>query len=310
MLNEPTSVAGLRDRLLLVRSINDANELSEHAMVLLAEHARERHFAAGEVVQAEGEPIEHVHFVIRGQVEVTRKGAPLVIADDGGTVGMVSLLARDRWGVKAVARAPSHTLEIPAEVILDVYEESRSFLRAAIRYSTMGLLARRGNLPVPPGYQTPDDLGVYKKNPPTVVERIIELRQNPMFADRNLDAVVDIARAGEYFTAGPQTTLWEIGAAPSFYVAMAYGRIRCTTAGGETARVAGNYTLGLMDSLSRTPRTYTAITETEIQAVRVDVNAMLVVFETHHDLAMDLLANVSRQLLPADPEGSTSAPGR
>lgn len=298
MLNEPTSAAGLRDRLLLVRSINDTGELSEHAMVLLAEHARERHFAAGEVVREEGQPIEYVHMVVRGAILVTRKGHELVVADDGGTVGMVSLLARDPWGVKAVAQSPSHTLEIPAEVILDVYEESRSFLRAAIRYATMGLLERRGKLPVPDDYEAPDDLGVFRESPPTVVERIIELRTNPMFANRNLDAVVDIARSGEYFTAPPGTELWAIGDKPSFYVAMTYGRLACTTEEGTTARVAGNYTLGVMDGLSRTPRTYRAVTETEVQAYRVSVNSMLIVFETHHDLAMDLLANISRQLLP------------
>lgn len=299
MLNEPTpTVAGLRDRLLLVHSINSFGELSEHAMVLLAEHARERHFSAGEVLRDEGAPISVVHFVVRGEVVVSRKGAELVVAGDGGTIGMVSLLARDPWGVKAVARTPSHTLEIPAEVILDVYEESRSFLRAAIRYSAMGLLAGRGNLPVPPGYVPGDELGDYRDTPPTLVERIIKMRRNPLFADRNLDAVVDLARIGEYISYEPGETIWDLDEDSTFYIWMSYGRIRCTTAEGSSAAVTGNYTLGIMDSLSRTPRTYAAVPETEVQAVKVDVRGMLMVLETHHDLAMDLLATISRQLLP------------
>jgi CRP-like cAMP-binding protein len=302
MLNEPTTAIGLRDRLLLVHSINNLGELSEHAMVLLAEHAKERHFQAGELIRREGTPISVVHFVVRGEVVVSRKGTELIVAVDGGTIGMVSLLARDPWGVKAVARTPSHTLEIPAEVILDVYEESRSFLRAAIKYSALGLLGRRGNLPVSATYEPGDDLGVRAEQPPTLVERIIEMRTNPLFADRNLDAVVDLARIGEWVTIEPGTPVWEIGDEASFYLAMSYGRLRCTTADGKTACVAGNYTLGIMDSLGQSPRTYRAVAETELQGVKVDVRGMLVVLETHHDLAMDLLANISWRLLPHGPD--------
>jgi CRP-like cAMP-binding protein len=292
------SADGLRHRLLLLRAMNNFGELDDATMVLLAEHARERRFRADDIILREGEPIERVHLLVSGKIEVSRHGKVAALLDGSGTVGMLPLLARCPEGARAVALAASHTLELPTEVVLDLYEESFFFLRTAIRFSAMGLLERRGSLPVPPDYQPPADPGTYRETEPTLVERILSMRSNPLFADRNLDAVVDMARIGKPFRAAAGSTLWTIGEPADWHLAMSYGRIRCTNAAGESVTVAGGYALGIMDSLSRSSRCYTAVCDSEIQAVRVEVSDLLSVFETHHDLAMDLLAMISRQLLP------------
>ena len=84
-----------------------ASALDDAALVLLAEHARNRHFAEGELLLVEGQPVRSMYIVIEGQVTVTVRGSRIATVTPGRPVGVVSLLARDPLGAHAIADVDS-----------------------------------------------------------------------------------------------------------------------------------------------------------------------------------------------------------
>src|SRR5262249_30788266 len=97
MLSEPV-IAGLRERLMLMRRVNSFGRLNDHEMLLVAEHARVRSFPDGALALDEGS-LEHVHIVASGRFTVTRLGLRVADVDPGGAIGAISAMANDTHGV-------------------------------------------------------------------------------------------------------------------------------------------------------------------------------------------------------------------
>lgn len=292
MLNEPAG-AGLRERLLLLRRVNSFGRLSEHSMRLLAENARVRLFPAGTYALREGD-LDHVYVVASGQFEVTRDGKPVTTVNPGGVIGVVSMLARDTHGVSARAVVEAQALELPVDVMLDIFEESSTILRTALRIGSQQMLHVRGHGPLfpatigPPRPAPESELGL--------VERAIELSEHGMFAEWNANAIFDIARTARELELAPGQALWSAGefAGEAFHVVA--GELVCA----ERCRVpaAGpGAMLGLAEMFAELPRIHTPIARTRAVVLGVLLEDLYAALDTHRDLAFELLARLSRPLI-------------
>jgi CRP-like cAMP-binding protein len=308
MLTEEASAFGVRNRVLVLRSLESFSSLDERSLTLIAEHASYRRFAAGETVCVEGAPISFFHIVIEGQVTVTRMGHLVAVTGRSRGVGILSLLARDPNGVSAVADVDTRTLAVPVDAFLDGLEESFSLVRNSLRLQAGALLRKRGNLPARPDKPPPFAMGEYVARDRTLVERIIDLSRGGVWASCNLDAVVEVARRTTEIRVEPGEVFWKIGDPSSFWLRIDHGRVRCTAADGQLVDVGHRFVLGIMDSIAQQPRSYEARAETRVVAYKTELESFLGVLETHFDLARDFLGVLARALLEI-PETTPKAPG-
>lgn len=296
-------ITSVRDRVLLLRAMTALEPLGNRELILLAEHARPRRFRTGEVMLAEGRPVKAVHFVVEGVVKATVHDKLLSNVKRGYGVGFISLLARYEHGVHAVAATPVHTLEIPAEVMLNAYEESFALVRNTLRLEAGQLVRRRGDLPASLKSPPVVELGSYRERDLTLVERIIEYRKNPLFATASLDAIGELARSNVELRCEPGTVLWQLDAPSLFSLRIDYGRVRCTNRNGEHVDIGSGYVLGPLDCFAAQLRSYSARCETPVVADRTNAETFLAVLEAHFEVAMDLIAILARNHL----EGALSA---
>ena len=92
-------------------------------------------------------------------------------------------------------------------------------------------------------------------------------------------------------------TLWSSGDPTTFSVGLDYGVIRCSAPDGAETEVGAGFAIGVMDGFAQQPRAYTATAATPIVGFRIDVSVFMSVLESHLDLAMDMQAQLSRELL-------------
>ena len=203
--------ATLRERLLLLRAMEALRALDESSLILLAEHARVRRFRAGDIVIAEGGPIDAVHLVTSGQITVTVSGKTIAVVGPGYGAGFAPLLARIPTGVRAVADVATQTLEIAAEVLLDVYEQDFAFIRNVMRLQSRSILGVRDGLPADPANPPAVDLGTWRDVERTLVERVLAIHAQPIFQGASLDAVIELVRSDVEVRYAAGDRIWAAG---------------------------------------------------------------------------------------------------
>lgn len=291
------SRAGLRDRVLLLRSVENFLGLDEDAITRLAEHARHRAYRKGDVITVEGGPQESIHIVVEGEVSVIRKKSVQTM-NVGGGFGVLSAMAYAP-ARRAIAAVDTRTLEVPVTAFLIALEENFSLLRNALRMIGLTLLRARGSLPAHPAQPPSADPGVYFERPKTLTERLVELRQGP-FETMNLEAVVDLARRMVEHRIPAGHVLWSVGDPSSYSFHVDYGRVRCTAKDGSHMDVGTNFTLGVMDVWAAGPRSYEARAETDVIGYRVSYEDFSIILQMHPQVGLELLKNLSRVMLEGD----------
>ncbi len=292
---------GLRDRLLVMRSMPNFAALADQDLTFVAEHARERRFKKGELL-FDDERVDRLHIVLAGKVTVTRDGKLVTVIENNGAVGTLALLALDDGRWRAVADADTLVLTVPEAAVRAALKESFPFYRNSLRLTAMTILKRRGNLPMSPSGAAPAVPGERPDRQATLVERMIQLRtRGGPFASGNMDALIELARRTTEFEVPAGHVFWEIGDPSSSSLRIIYGILRCTAADGSAVRVGTEFVLGGMDAWSLQPRSYSAIAETDVVAYRTEVEDFLEVLELQPDLAVELLRTLARALIHMPP---------
>jgi CRP-like cAMP-binding protein len=295
MLTE-LSIQGVRDRMLLLRSLPAFEPLEDHALSLLAEHMRIRTCKPGEVLLSLGEPLHHVYVVLEGQVRWQRKGREPAFAERMDVVGWLTLMARDADGMSATTPRAAVVLELPAEALEHALEDDFGIARNSMRLGAMGVLAGRDQLPAPdppPAFE----MGVLRSEQRTLVERLIDMRRGQLFARANAEALIAIVRGSRELRFEPGTYIWRIGDPATFWFFVEYGRIRCTNPAGKVQDIGANFVVGIMDALAQVPRAYDVRTDTTVVVTRIELESFLGVLETHAELAREYLAMLSQIVL-------------
>ena len=297
MLHEMGDQLSVRDRLLALRSLDVFANLSVSSLNRLAETVQMRTFKEGDVLLVEGRPPPCVHILLQGRVRVERSGRLVAVVERGRGVGVLSILGRDEQGISAVALEQTTSFEISSTAFLAAYEHDFLLVRNALKLSAMSIINSRQGLPADPNNPPHVDLGVFREEPRTVVERMIEIRSGPLFQNCNIDAVIELARRGREMRLRAGETLWDLGSDPSYTVRADYGQIRCVNASGQSVDVGFDFTLGVMDSFAGQPRAYSATAVTDLVLFRIERDIMLAVLEGHFRLAMDIVAVLTEPLL-------------
>jgi CRP-like cAMP-binding protein len=285
---------GVRDRVLMLRTNPNFAPLEDDDLLRIARHAKLRKVRRGTVLSRQGDPLERVWLVTEGRVEVRQNDKLVADIRGQGGVGLLSLFAGFDVGPSAVAHEDSVLLELPAEVVRTNVFESFAIARNTLRLLAAGLLERRGRLPRVAGEP---EVGVWREREPTVVERVLMIRNGPLFGRAHLDAVAEIARRATEHRYPEGAELWQIGDQAAFSMRLEFGKVRCTNAEGESVVVGSGTVIGIMDALAGVPRAYEALALTPLITTRFEASTQLAVLEVHPELASALRMSLARLFL-------------
>ncbi|NUO49366.1 MAG: cyclic nucleotide-binding domain-containing protein [Polyangiaceae bacterium] len=289
-------ILGVRDNLLLLRSLPAFMSIEDAALNLLAEHARVRRVREGERILDPASPIDRVYVVIEGEVRWTRGARTPKVAGRHDVVGWIALMAREE-GIEAIAKTEAVVLELPAETLERALEDHFPIVRNTMRLGAASLVRARGNLPIDKAAAPPAQPGLRRETPRSLVERVMGMRTAPIFKRASVEAVIALARNWTAVRAEPGDILWRVGDDSSHWLIIDYGVVTTTSRDGDSVDVGSGFVLGILDSIARLPRSYEARAATEIVASRIELEGFLGVLETHFDLARDFIAYLAREAL-------------
>lgn len=296
-----STLRSLRDRMLALRSLPAFAGLRDETLLEVGEHARERRFRRGDLLLAPDEPLDRMYIVFAGKVTITYHGRPFMVVEGSGSVGILGVLAGVPTGWRAVADLDTLTLEIPAAAFMTILEEDFPLLRNTVRVIAGMVLESRGNLPVAPGRAEVPELGTFPDRDPTLVERIITIRTGRnLFATANMDALIEMCRRQRLERVPAGHVFFAVGEPSTFSMRINAGLVRCTAANGEHVDVGAEMVLGAMDAFAGRPRSYAARAETAVACSRTDAEDFLNVIEMHPILAVNMLRQMARTLIPSD----------
>jgi CRP-like cAMP-binding protein len=288
----------LRERALLLRTLPAFAALEDESLSLLGEHVRLRRYRAGARLLTAFEPLHHIYMVLEGRVRCRRPGHDQVsFAQRHDGVGFLSLMAREPDGVDAVVEDDALVLELPAEILEHILELDFAIIRNMLRNCAGALVERRGHLPVPPQRAPVAELGVRPERRRTMVERLIDMRDVPLFRRGNVEALIALTRRTEYVEVEAGHVFWQHGGAAPCWLVIEYGKVHCVNAAGVAVDVGANFVIGTMDAIAQRPRAYSAVAETEVVGNRIELASFMGVLETHFDLAREFAAFLAREVL-------------
>jgi CRP-like cAMP-binding protein len=288
----------LRDRTLLLRTLPAFAALEDDSLSLLGEHVRLRRYRVGDRLLTAFEPLHHVYIVLEGRVRYQRAGqAAASIARRNEVVGFLNLMAREADGIDAVVEEATIVLEFPAEILEHILELDFAIIRNMLRMGANALIELRAELPVAPERAPRLELGVRPERRRTMVERLIDMRDVPLFRRGNVEALIALTRRTEYVEAEAGHVFWKHGDVAPYWVVVEYGKVHCTNAAGAAVDIGSQFVIGIMDAIAQRPRSYSARAETAVVGSRIELASFMGVLETHFDLARDFAAFLARAVL-------------
>jgi CRP-like cAMP-binding protein len=288
----------LRDRMLALRSLSTFAGLRDETLLEVSEHSRERRFHPGDELLSPDVPVDRAYIVVSGKVVMSYKDKPWMVVETNSSVGMLAVIGREPLGWRATAERETTTLEIPAAAFLNSLEEDFPLLRNSLKVLAEFALELRGNLPVRHEMASPVAVGSFPERDPTLVERIIAMRQGrSIFATANMDALIELCRRMQLVRVQAGHVFFEVGEPSTFSLRVNSGRMRCTTATGEHVDVGSEMVLGAMDAFAGQPRSYSARAETALSCYITQSEDFLAVLEMHPSLAINMLGNMARSLI-------------
>jgi CRP/FNR family transcriptional regulator, cyclic AMP receptor protein len=165
----------------------------------IAEAMEDVRARAGEVVFEAGTPAEHYYFVVEGEVEMVRPGGAPWTVTGPGLVGVIDVALARPHVRKAVAKTDARILRLPAPIWFDALEDSFDLARSVIASMASAVLGLRMRPPPAGGFDPP----VATTAPAivhSVVDRILFLREVPIFRRASTQALTSLAEATEVVT--------------------------------------------------------------------------------------------------------------
>jgi len=303
LLGHEQHVTGPVERVLLLKRMAMVNTLSGAQLALVAEQIGERFFPKGSVLLREGEPPAALYFPVEGRVHLTSRGRVLGHARPGLAVAPFHVLARDEQGLGAVAETDTVALELPADTLVEIFDENFAILHHMIREVSRQIIEQVMKVPAAVAVLGAEAQAAEARGPVTppgeldLVERIFFLRRSPVFTDASIGALAQLSRGMTEVRLAAGTRLWREGEATGWGTLIVSGTVRCTSSHGHDFAAGPGVPLGSLDAMAQVPRWFDAVTETPVVALQGSVQALVDVFEDNFSMAMDYLAAISRWLL-------------
>ena len=292
------------ERLAYLHTVPLFSRLDPGELLALAEPCFERSFRPGALLTLGDRPVEVVHIIASGQVEVTDRGQVIRRLEERDSLGLLSALAHRARAPRSRALTRVTTLALPVRALEDLLEDRFSIFDSLLRGVCRALRSEQRELlgrPAPRPTAPPLDVDLDDR-----VDRIIAMQRALSFARDNPVALGQLARRVTPVTLTSGTVLWERDDPAAGAYVLVRGRLSCSD-GERTFHVNAAGTCGFVDALAEARRSYRAIASGTATLLRADREALLDVFEDHADLASGCLAMIAAELLDVLEQRASSA---
>jgi CRP-like cAMP-binding protein len=280
------------ERVLALRALREFETLTPTDLALIADLARPRRFAEGELLMRPGVPISGLHFLLEGEVRIDREGTTSQELGPREVVGDLAAMFRDAPAPRIVALEPSATLELVRTDIEEIFEDDFPIFLGALRS-----LARRLSLSTPVLTRARAVEPVTTSiGPLSLVDRVVALRRSMEFAGTEIEALADLAQQALDFSLPARGELWKLGDDADHFVVLIEGRVRAVTPRHSDLCFGPGHALGALESLSGAPRGYTVVADTDVRALRIDALVLLDLIEDNVALGSSLLCTIAQRL--------------
>jgi CRP-like cAMP-binding protein len=305
----PRMAVGQIERLLILRTFPGFAELAPEMVGVLADHTRERFFPAGSYLLRAGEPIDAIHFIVQGRVEMRRHGERYREMGPKSAVGGLAAFARDPHGYDVIALEDCVSLEERIDDAVDIFEDHFPILRGVMRALAREVMRLRRNDDPKAGFVETDDPGpACPPDPLDFVERMALIRESMTFAKTRVEAVADLARDAREVRMNAGETIWHEGDPPGDTYILVSGIVECRTDEGQRFRFGPGDVIGALDGMAMEPRWFTPTIIRDMVALKISSESMYDIFEDNFDIAMDLIEGMAIALMAMYDKQSGLAP--
>jgi len=290
-----------RERALYLKTLPYADRLQRDDVMMAALQMRERTFAPGEYLLEEGEPIDGMYIITKGEIELRQEGEKVGRLQAPTRVGLLGLLAgkassEQRSGAPGdiVAVHTVEALELPAELLSHLLEATFDFLLALIRWIAARLSQEAAATAVGSTcgkIDLGDELALY--------ERLRWLHESTLFAGTNLEALLELARNQNVVELDEGEFLWRAGSKVDTVCTLVDGCIELIVESPSGESPAGTEVvrerefLGLIPGLAGDPRGQSARADGPVVYLEMQLNVLLEVLSDHTAMAINLIENLA-----------------
>ncbi|MEL6195504.1 MAG: cyclic nucleotide-binding domain-containing protein [Myxococcota bacterium] len=283
------------ERLLALRSFPGLRDVAAASIAPMARYTVDRDFVSGEMILEEGSPVTTMHFVLDGQVEISRSGLPFRRIEPGQSFGSLAALAGVQEGVTAQTTKKTRTLELSVENLELVMLEHFDLLTAALTALGAATIHERMKLDGA-GYSTDIEEGTCPARDMSLIEKTVSLKDALFISRHRVDALIDLARSSQELRYKAGDVMWNWGDREKTVAHVVCGVISCVTKDDMHFRFGAGAFLGAMDAMTDEGRWFRATAQSDVVVLRFDIDDFIDIIEDHSYMAMELLRGISDDL--------------
>jgi CRP-like cAMP-binding protein len=283
------------ERELFMRSLLFGRPLASGAKQL-GRGMRERFFEAGSVLYEAGAPADYVYFIVSGQVRLSAPGVPDWEFGSSSVIGGVDADLERPYTRTARALSDVEALVLNNDDRLEVLEDNFEQTRGMIRFMAERLYQMTQQLPGTDSVRELDYAACPKREPLPLVERVLTLRESPIFSRCGIQALVSLAPLIEEEQFAPGQILYEPGNTRGAFCVIACGTVEVSRGARQSISHYGPGTLvGGAAALADIERDERARAIDDGLALRVRLEEFFDVMEDHFDLARSVFAYLAAE---------------
>jgi len=287
------------EKMIYLRAIPVAAELSTAVLRVLASSFRERTFEAGTRLMELGRPIAALHLLTEGKVSLVRKGTSLGTLEPPQSLGFLGILARGDGTYDATVEEDVRALELDAATILQLMEDHFEFLRAILRYLAARMQPEIAELPESALDARFDGASrVDTSRPLDLVQRLLYLRTLGSFERTNLESLAILSRRAEELRLRPGETIWSLGdVSNSMVMTLSGTAIQEVPEPPKRWRVGPNSVLGALEAWAAMSRWTDLSAGSDLVALRVGIDDFWDLLEDDFETGSRLIGFMAADLV-------------
>jgi CRP-like cAMP-binding protein len=289
------------DRALFLKAQPYLEGLSASVLATLASYTEEQFYPAGALIRAADSPIERIHFLGSGEIEITRPGevdSEGVRIEAPGAVGLAHHFSRVTTSPAIHAVIDTLCLEIATIDLDQILEDHFSLLLEIARTSCEHAIANFKELaekrPEEAGFEIID----HRETPVQLdlVHRLARAKRAPFLRGTNLTVLGELIRFATPRTIPKATVLWNDGDPVDQMVLVLDGKFRSEGSFGR-CHAPGGATIGAWEILAESPRFEGWVAEEPSRILSIRKDLFIDLLEDHFEFAEAYLQRVSRKIV-------------
>lgn len=285
------------DRVLFLRAQPLFQPLEPAILVVLASHARERHFERGDVLIDPDRENRSLLVLGEGTVEVTWDDRIRWQVSAPGGIGALHTLSDSELRHGAVALTSGLAIEIDSETYLQIMEDHFAVVDRFLFVNSIYTARCEDELGWVPGHPTPlpaSDEPMPEKL--DLVQKLSRARRAELFRSANLQLLTELFRgeSERRFEAGEP--IQHRGEAPDGFELVVHGSVRVHD-GDREGYLGPEELVGFDDLFTDEPRRFDATAHTPVLTLHVHRNLYVDVLEDHFDHTRALLGHLASRNL-------------